>query len=170
MSLDFLPQILNCRWVVKGKQRLFLSCILLRLFHQHIHFIITNFNNPCLFHYKSLVIFYCFTWFFSLAEVKANSAVLLKKRLWLNYHFMTLLFTATQTQLYRTKDFHGLKFAANLQHALFFRIFQVSKKRTWSARGLPLRPCLVLKRVDHSPESCWTTVFFQVILLLLVTS
>ena len=36
---------------------------------------------------------------------------------------MTLLFTATQTQLYRTKDFHGLKFAANLQHALFFSNF-----------------------------------------------
>ena len=36
---------------------------------------------------------------------------------------MTLMFTETQTQLYRTKDFHGLKFAANLQHALFFRIF-----------------------------------------------
>ena len=130
--------------------------------------IVTLNSNPCLFHYKSLIIFYCFTWLFSLAEVKANSAVLLKKRLWLNHHFMTLLSTATQTQLYRTKDFHGLKFAANLQHALFFRIFQVSRKRTWSARGHPLRPCLALKHVDHSPESCWTTVFFQIMLLLLV--
>ena len=40
---------------------------------------------------------------------------------------MTLMSTVTQTQLYRTKDFHGLKFAANLQRALFFRIFQVSR-------------------------------------------
>ena len=136
--------------------------------HFYFSIIVTLNSNPCLFHYKSLVIFYCFTWLFSLAEVKANSAVLLKKRLWLNHHFMTLLSTATQTQLYRTKDFHGLKFAANLQHALFFRIFQVSRKRTWSACSLPLRPCLALKRVDHSPESCWTTVFFQIMLLLLV--
>ena len=93
-------------------------------------FVTLNFN-PCLFHYKSLVIFYCFTWLFSLAEVKANSAVLLKKRLWLNHLFMTLLSTETQTQLYRTKHFHELKFAVNLQHALFFRIFQVSRKRRW---------------------------------------
>ena len=98
--------------------------------HFYFSIIVTLNSNPCLFHYKSLVIFYCFTWLFSLAGVKANSAVLLKKRLWLSHLFMTLLSTATQTQLYRTKDFHGLKFAANLQHALFF--FEFFR---WSGSG-----------------------------------
>ena len=50
---------------------------------------------------------------FSRVELKANS----KKTLWLNHHFMALLSSATQTQLYRTKDFRGLKFATNLQQS-----------------------------------------------------
>ena len=78
--------------------------------------IVTLNSNPCLFHYKSFVIFYCF--YMTILSCRTESKLRYsKKTLWLNHHFMALLSSATQTHLYRTEDFCGLKFATNLQQS-----------------------------------------------------
>ena len=130
--------------------------------------IVTLNSNLCLFHYKSFVIFYCF--YMIILSCRTESKLRYsKKTLWLNHHFMALLSSATQTHLYRTKNFRGLKFATNLQQlCTIFSNFLEEHEADVEARGIPRCACLALKRVDHSAESCWTTVFFQIMLLLLV--
>ena len=82
---------------------------------------------------------------FSRVELKANS----KKTLWLNHHFMALLSSATQTQLYRTKDFRGLKFATNLQQSCtIFEFFRWAR----SGRGA----CAVFPLCVSRAETCWS--------------
>ena len=54
---------------------------------------------------------------------------------------MALLSSATQTQLYRTKDFRGLKFATNLQQScdIFSNFLDEHEADVERARHSPLR-------------------------------
>ena len=110
--------------------------------------IVTLNSNLCLFHYKSFVIFYYFYMiiFSCRTESKLRYS---KKTLWLNHHFMALLSSATQTQLYRTEDFCGLKFETNLQQscAIFSNILDEHEAYVERARHSTLR-------VSRA-ETCW---------------
>ena len=110
--------------------------------------IVTLNSNPCLFHYKSFVIFYCF--YMTILSCRTESKLRYsRKTLWLNHHFMALLSSATQTHLYRTEDFCGLKFATNLQQSctIFWNFLDEHEADVERARHSPLR----VSRV----EMCW---------------
>ena len=110
--------------------------------------IVTLNSNLCLFHYKSFVIFYCF--YMIIFSCRTGSKLRYsKKTLWLNHHFMALLSSATQTQLYRTEDFCGLKFETNLQQscAIFSNILDEHEAYVERARHSTLR-------VSRA-ETCW---------------
>ena len=111
--------------------------------------IVTLNSNPCLFHYKSFVIFYCF--YMTILSCRTESKLRYsKKTLWLNHHFMALLSSATQTHLYRTEDFCGLKFATNLQQSctIFSNFLDEHEADVERARHSPLR-------VSRA-ETCWS--------------
>ena len=110
--------------------------------------IVTLNSNLCLFHYKTFVIFYCF--YMIILSCRTESKLRYsKKTLWLNHHFMALLSSATQTQLYRTEDFCGLKFETNLQQscAIFSNILDEHEAYVERARHSTLR-------VSRA-ETCW---------------
>ena len=110
--------------------------------------IVTLNSNLCLFHYKSFVIFYCF--YMIILSCRTESKLRYsKKTLWLNHHFMALLSSATQTHLYRTEDFCGLKFETNLQQscAIFSNFLDEHEAYVERARHSPLR-------VSRA-ETCW---------------
>ena len=113
--------------------------------------IVTLNSNPCLFHYKSFVIFFCF--YMIILSCKTESKLRYsKKTSWPNHHFMALLSSATQTQLYRTKDFRGLKFATNLQQscAIFFEFLR------WARSGRGARGAFPVARVSR-----WNVLIIQ---------